>query len=68
MEFEAKKVRWKQFHISHWQDLDKIGVLSEDQGRLDHRCEQLAETKDQHQRDEILCDGEDDILMEKLKS
>ena len=55
-----KKVRWKQFHISHWEDLDKIGVLSEDQGRLDHRCEQLAETKDQHQRDEI--------LMEKMKS
>ena len=43
-------------------------VLNEDQGRLHHRCEQLAETKDQHQRDEILRDGDDKILMEKAKS
>ena len=50
----------RQIKKSDEKDLHKMEVLNEDQGRLHHRCEQLAETKDQHQRDEI--------LMEKMKS
>ena len=43
-----------QIKKSDGKDLDKMVDLSEDQGRLHHHCEQLTETKDQHQCDEIL--------------
>ena len=49
----------KQFETNQ-KDLDEMEVLSEEQGWLHHRCEQLTETEDQHQCDKI--------LMEKMNS
>ena len=58
--------------------LHKMEVASEGQDRLHHRCEQLTETKNQHQGDEILMenmkswwkrwnpDWKDDLQMEKM--
>ena len=55
MKFEAKK-RESIFSFLA-RNLHKMEVPSEGQDRLHHRCEQLAETKNQHQCDEILMEN-----------